>query len=88
MESAHIFFLDKRRALSPPLSTLTSVYKQVGKCFPAHRAIDVNSDKREILKKIKRNFDACQVFAHKSQQFEFTLKEDKDFHHTIYASIF
>lgn len=43
---------------------------------------------RKILKGIKRTCDPCQSYAQKPRRFKFTLRDDKDFNHTIYADIF
>lgn len=37
---------------------------------------------------VLKNNDLCQTYVQKPRRFKFTLREDKDFHHTFYANMF
>lgn len=48
----------------------------------------VTPETRVILLDIMRTCVACQTYAQKPRRFKFTLRDDKDFNHTVYADIF
>lgn len=49
---------------------------------------DVGPETRKVLEKIERSCEPCQIYAQKPRRFKFTLREDKDFNHSIYADVF
>lgn len=49
---------------------------------------DVGPDTRRTLNEIERTCIPCQTYAQKPRRFKFTLREDKDFNHTVYADVF
>lgn len=48
----------------------------------------IDSDTRCTLSNIERTCERCQRYAQKPRRFKFTLREDKDFNHTVYADVF
>lgn len=55
-----------------------------------HRAeiADIGPNTRKILSNIERTCGPCQTYAQRPRRFKFTLRDDKEFNHTIYADIF
>lgn len=43
---------------------------------------------RKILLDMMRRCVACQTYAQKPRRFKFTLQNDKEFNHTVYADVF
>lgn len=48
----------------------------------------VGADTRKLLKNVERNCSSCQIYAQRPRRFKFTLKDDKEFTHILYADIF
>lgn len=49
---------------------------------------DMETDTTRVLLSIERSCDLCQVYAQKPRRFNFALRNDKDFNHTVYADTF
>lgn len=49
---------------------------------------NIGSGTRRILEAIEKHCDPCQRYAQKPRRFKFTLRDDKDFNHTVYVDIF
>ncbi len=41
-----------------------------------------------MLDKIVLNCEACKIYASKPRRFKFTLRDDKDFNHSVYIDVF
>eukprot|EP00171_Calliarthron_tuberculosum_P004960 IDg4960t1 len=48
----------------------------------------INSSTRAMLQNIAKRCQACQIYSYKPRRFKFTLRDDRDFNHTIYIDIF
>lgn len=49
---------------------------------------DVNAHTGTMLESIESLCSPCQEYTQRSRRFKFTLRDDVDFKHTIYAEIF
>ncbi len=52
------------------------------------RLASVTEDTRRMLDDIVKHCEACQVYVVKPRRFKFTLRDDKDFNHSIYIDVF
>lgn len=52
------------------------------------RLPDVGPGTRRVLEKIEKSCEPCQIYPQRIRRFKFTLREDKDFNHAIYADVF
>lgn len=49
---------------------------------------NLKSNTRSILQNIVKSCTACQLYAQKPRRFKFTIRENKEFNHTVYVDIF
>lgn len=49
---------------------------------------NVNAATRKTLQQIEKSCGPCQEYAQRPRRFKFTLRDDVDFNHTVYADIF
>lgn len=49
---------------------------------------DVSPETRQLLEKIEKSCNPCQIYAQKPRRFKFAMQEDKDFNHSLYADVF
>lgn len=70
-----------RRFGHPSTETLMNILNRAG-------IEDIGPNTRRTLADIQRTCVPCQTYAQKPRRFKFTLQDDKDFNHTVYADIF